>query len=103
MEIIHHFGAGVYIKETRFKAGECGEKHVHDYDHLSQLVSGTAGVQVDDDVKIYTGPLMMTVEKNKFHQVMAITDVVWNCIHATDCTDPDVIDNVLTRRASYAF
>jgi quercetin dioxygenase-like cupin family protein len=95
MEIKHHFGGGVYIKETHFKAGEYGEKHTHNFAHLSILVSGQAGIQVDDEVKIFTGPMIMTVEKGKFHQVMAITDIVWHCIHATDCTDAALIDQEL--------
>ncbi len=40
MDVIHHFGSGMYIKETRFKAGDWGEKHTHSFDHLSVLVSG---------------------------------------------------------------
>lgn len=99
MEVTHFFGGGVYVKETRFQAGEYGEKNQHDYDHLSTLVSGKAGIQVDEEVQILEGPAVMVVQKGKFHQVMAITDVVWHCIHATDCTDADHIDNVLTRRA----
>lgn len=99
MEIQHFFGGGVYVKETRFKAGEYGEKHIHEFSHLSTLVSGTAGIQVDEEVQIFEAPFVMVVEAGKFHQVMAITDVVWHCIHATDCTDANHIDNVLTKEA----
>ena len=31
----------------------------------------------------------------KHHGVKSLTDVVWYCIHATDCTDEDEIDEVL--------
>ncbi len=95
MEIKHHFGGGVYIKETHFAAGEWGEKHTHSYDHLSVLASGTAAVEVDGVVEVHIGPMVMTIQKGKSHKVMAMTDVVWLCIHATDCVDPDLIDEKL--------
>lgn len=31
----------------------------------------------------------------KHHGVKSLTDVVWYCIHATDCTDETEIDEVL--------
>ena len=95
MKIVHHFGAGVYIKETHFEAGEWGEKHAHSHDHLSLLASGTVRLKVDGEAQEITGPMVVTVKAGKVHQVLAITNAVWNCIHATDCTDPAQIDNVL--------
>ena len=93
MNIIHHFGGGVYIKETQFLAGESGEKHTHDFDHLSTLASGVVQLQVDDEVSQVTGPSVITVKAGKAHKVTAVTDCVWLCIHATNCTDPEQIDN----------
>jgi quercetin dioxygenase-like cupin family protein len=99
MQITHHFGGGVYVKETHFSAGEFGEKHVHDFDHLSTLVYGTVRLFVDGRARTIAGPAVLTIEAGKTHEVHALTDVIWHCTHATDCTDPDMVDSALTEGA----
>ena len=97
-EIQHHFGAGVYAKETRIPAGHLLGKHTHTFDHLSILASGTVEVWVDGRVSVLTGPACLVVQANKEHMVRSVTDVVWYCVHATDCTDPVHVDDVLIER-----
>lgn len=99
MEIKHYFGGGVYVKETHFLAGESGEKHVHAFDHLSTLVCGTVRLYVDGAARTIVGPAVLTIKAGKVHEVHALTDVVWHCTHATDCTDPDMVDGVLMEGA----
>lgn len=95
MIITHYFGGGVYVKETIFLAGEWGEKHVHDFDHLSTLVAGRVELKVDGVGIVIEGPKVLTIKAGKVHQVIALTDVVWHCTHKTDCVDPEEIDEVL--------
>lgn len=98
MDITHHFGGGMYIKETHFKAGDWGEKHTHSFDHLSVLASGRVQLTVDNVSVEIEGPKILTVQAGKVHQVLALTDATWLCCHATDCTDPNQIDNKLIER-----
>ncbi|MEB0058804.1 hypothetical protein [Variovorax sp. LG9.2] len=42
-----------------------------------------------------TGPAGITIKANTHHGVRALTDVVWYCIHATECTDANAVDEVL--------
>jgi quercetin dioxygenase-like cupin family protein len=93
--IAHHFGGGVYAKETHIPAGVVLTQHRHRFDHLSVLASGTAVVEVDGLRRTLQGPACVVVEAGKAHSVTAITDVVWYCVHATDCTDPEQVDNRL--------
>ena len=93
--IEHHFGAGVYAKETRIPAGYVLVQHKHKHDHLSILASGSAEVTVDGETTVHTGPACLTIVADKHHGVKALTDVVWYCVHATDCTDIEKIDEVL--------
>jgi quercetin dioxygenase-like cupin family protein len=93
--ITHHFGGGVYAKETRIAAGLILVQHKHDFDHLSVLASGTVELLVDGARSEVTGPACITIEAGKHHGVKALTDVVWFCIHATDCTDSHEVDEVL--------
>lgn len=95
LPISHHWGGGVYAKETRISAGLILVQHKHDFDHLSVLASGTVELMVDGVRSEVTGPTCLTIEAGKHHGVKALTDVVWYCIHATDCTDPQSVDEVL--------
>lgn len=95
MNIKHMFGGGVYIKDTRIPADCVLVQHKHEYDHLAYLVSGTVEVIVDGVRTTKTGPTGFTIEAGKHHGVKTITDAVWLCIHSTDCTDTDKIDEVL--------
>lgn len=95
MNIKHHFGGSVYLKETHIPAGHILVQHKHAYDHLSFLASGTVEVQVGDKRQTISGPNGLVIEAGKHHGVRALTDTVWLCIHATDCTDADHVDEVL--------
>ena len=93
--INHHFSSGVYAKETRIPAGQVLVQHAHKYDHLSILAQGSVEVMIDGNKEILHAPACLTIEANKHHGVKSLTDVVWYCVHATDCADEDEIDEVL--------
>lgn len=93
--IHHHFSAGVYAKETRIPAGYVLVQHAHKHDHLSILASGSVELAVDGVKSVVHAPACLTIAAGKHHGIKSITDVVWYCVHATDCTDEDEIDEVL--------
>jgi quercetin dioxygenase-like cupin family protein len=93
--IHHHFSAGVYAKETRIPAGYVLVQHAHKHDHLSILASGSVELAVDGIKSVVHAPACLTIAAGKHHGIKSITDVVWYCVHATDCTDEDEIDEVL--------
>jgi quercetin dioxygenase-like cupin family protein len=95
VDIVHHFTSGVYAKEVKVPAGSKLCQHIHNFDHMSVLASGTAKINVDGVDAVLTGPKCLTIEANKQHSVEALTDVVWFCIHATDHTDVDNVDMTL--------
>jgi quercetin dioxygenase-like cupin family protein len=93
--INHYFSAGVYAKETLIPAGHVLVQHKHKFSHLSILASGSIELMVDGERKIIHAPACLTIEADKHHGVKSLTDVVWYCIHATECTDLDEVDEVL--------
>jgi quercetin dioxygenase-like cupin family protein len=98
--IQHFFGPGVYAKESRIPAGHVLVQHAHKYDHLSILASGSVEVVVDGKTSVVNAPACFTIEANKHHGVKTLTDAVWYCIHATDCTDENEIDDALVQPAN---
>lgn len=101
LDIAHHFGGGVYAKETHVRAGHVLVQHMHEHAHLSVLAAGTVEVMVDGVRSVVAGPACLTIEAGKHHGIRALTDAVWFCIHATDCTDPAQVDEVLIAEDSH--
>jgi len=95
LNISHHFGGGVYAKESHVKTGQILVQHKHEHAHLSVLACGTVEVMVDGVRSVVSGPACLTIEAGKHHGIRALTDAVWYCIHATDCTDAAQVDDVL--------
>jgi len=93
--IYHHFSSGVYAKETRIPANHVLVQHAHKHDHLSILASGSVELIVNGVRSVINAPACLTIAAGQHHGVKSITDVVWYCVHATNCTDENAIDEVL--------
>lgn len=95
--VIHHFSDGLYAKEMMLPAGHFAVTHAHAYDHMSILAFGHARVEIDEMVTDYKAPACINIAAGLHHKVVALTDIVWFCIHATQETDVTEIDDVLIR------
>lgn len=73
---------GVVRREYRIPAGMWLKAHTHDYDHLSVLLSGQALLSRDGAVKEVDGPCIVEIKAGIPHELYAVTDCVWDCIHA---------------------
>jgi quercetin dioxygenase-like cupin family protein len=93
---VHHFAGGVYCKQMHLPAG-CGAiTHAHRYDHLSVLAAGEVDVwTTENGTRRYVAPAVITIAAGVQHGIHAHRDAVWLCIHATDETDPERVDDVL--------
>ena len=95
LQIQHHFGNRVYAKQMHLPANHFAQSHKHTFDHLSILAVGDAMVEVDGVATRYSAGSCILIKANAIHTITAITDCVWFCIHATDLTDPQQIDETL--------
>ena len=95
LRIEHYFCNGLYTKRMYIPAGHDVGKHMHDFDHHSQLAKGHVLLDVDGVVTEHRAPAYLTVKAGKQHVITAITDSIWFCTHVTDETDPDKIDESL--------
>lgn len=96
----HHFSDNVYAKEMTLPKGHVALSHRHVYSHLSCLAKGKCIVMTDGEQNEYTAPAMIEIKAGVEHQIEALEDVTWFCIHATKETDPDKIDRVVIADAS---
>jgi len=92
---IHHFSSGVYAKQMMLPKGYFALSHAHNYDHLSILATGKVIVKTDEKAIQYTAPACITIHKGEHHSITALEDATWFCIHATEETNPDKVDEVL--------
>lgn len=93
--VVHHFAAGMYAKQMTLPAHHYAIKHVHSYDHLSILAKGHVTVDIDGHVDEYHAPACILIKAGCKHRIVAHEESVWFCIHATDETDTDKMDEVL--------
>jgi quercetin dioxygenase-like cupin family protein len=98
-KIIHHFSSGVYAKQMTLPAGFTAVSHSHEFDHMSILAQGKVLVKTDDsEVVEYSAPTVVTIKAGVNHAIHALEDASWFCIHATEETDEEHIDEVLIKK-----
>jgi len=95
--IIHNFSDGLYAKQMHVPKGFIVGTHEHKYSHLSILAKGKVIVRTDDSEKVVEAPACLEIVANKLHSIEALEDAVWFCIHATNETDVDKVDQVLIK------
>lgn len=96
IEIEHFFGDGEYIKKAKIPAGVSLAQHKHTYEHQSQLLSGSVDLYIGSaPAERHHAPACITIKAHEHHAIFALTDVVWLCIHETECTDIELIDSEL--------
>ena len=94
---IVHIGcvANLYSRMMRFeKAGDMELGHAHQFDHLTLLAKGKLKVTVDGTASEFTAPHMIYIQKDKVHELEALTDeTVAYCIHALrDKDNNEILD-----------
>ena len=97
LKIKHYFSGREYAKEMTLAAGGYAETHEHVYDHISILAVGEVLVEIDGVISRNFGPTAIVIPANKKHRIAAVTDSVWFCVHATEETDPEKVDQVLIK------
>ncbi len=97
--IKHHFSDSIYAKEMHLPAGHVAVSHKHNYSHLSVLAEGECYVMCivdgEETRAHHIAPSVLEIKAGVEHQIEAIKDVTWLCIHATEEKDPKKIDEVV--------
>ena len=100
LKIAHHFSSGVYAKQMHLPADHYAESHAHEYDHLSILACGTALITVNGEETRYRAPACIEIKAGVSHKITALSPVDWFCIHATNETNADAIDEILIKKGA---
>jgi quercetin dioxygenase-like cupin family protein len=92
---VHNFSDGLYAKQMFIPKGYVVGQHAHKYSHLSILAKGRVIVKTDKAEKEYAAPACLEIKEGINHAIEALEDSDWFCIHATEETNIDNIDNIL--------
>lgn len=82
--VSHHFSDGLYAKEMTLAKGHTALSHKHHYSHLSILAQGEVHIRVDGVVSHHVAPACIEIKAEAEHEIYALKDVVWYCIHQVD-------------------
>jgi quercetin dioxygenase-like cupin family protein len=85
----------MYAKQADIPQGVRLGQHLHKYDHYSLLLKGAVRVSCDGVIATYTAPAVIFIRKEVAHEVTALTDAQWWCLHETDERDLAKIDESL--------
>ncbi|WP_433694993.1 hypothetical protein [Paraburkholderia phenoliruptrix] len=94
----HFFSDGLYARRMTIPAGYTVGTHALVGNHLGLLAKGRVTVATDTSSADYVAPACIPFAARTNHNIVAHEDAVWYCLHATDCTDPDKIDEVLIQK-----
>lgn len=97
-KIVHNFSDGLYAKQMTIPKGFAAGQHAHTFNHLSILATGKVIVSTDGGEQIFEAPACIEIKKQVNHMITALEDSVWFCIHATNETNVDRVDEVLIQK-----
>ena len=93
----------LWIFEVKLNKGEMKKSHKHEFDHLHQVLKGSAIVKVALSCgkalfeKEVTEGQYIRVPRDYYHSIEALEDYLGNCIHAVRDTNNEVVETDFIR------
>jgi len=81
-----------HIKRMELPAGYKALKHKHSYNHFSILSEGKALVRTDTTETEYRAGDCILIAAGVNHEIVALEDIVWFCIHSGDHIDTVLLE-----------
>jgi len=95
VEIVHRFAPGVYTKEMLVPAGVAMTGYIHKTAHISIFLEGRMLVMNGEGSVEIEAPIVELAQPGIKRGGVALTDVRWITVHATDETDIDKLEEML--------
>lgn len=92
MKLIHHFTKGVYARELHIPKGSILVGKIHRYECINIMLSGDITVYSEDGNKRINKPFISVSPPGTQRAGIVHEDTVWICIHGTNSTDLDIIE-----------
>ena len=98
IDVAHHFSDALYAKQIILSRGDHVVKHTHSYSHLSVVALGCVDVVAAGNRTRHWAGECLDIRAGIEHEIIAIEDSVWYCIHQTDEKDTEKVDRVLVEK-----
>ena len=94
----HHFGPGIYIRESFMPAGTYVMGHSHKCEHMNVMLKGKMAVIVNGEAKVIEGPCIFIGQPGrKFAYI--IEDTIFQNIYATTETDIEKLEDMFVEKS----
>jgi hypothetical protein len=94
----HHFGPGIYIRESFMPAGTYVMGHAHKCEHTNIMLKGKMAVIVNGEAKVIEGPCIFIGQPGrKFAYI--IEDTIFQNIYATTETDIEKLEDMFVEKS----
>jgi len=94
----HHFGPGIYIRESFMPAGTYVMGHAHKCEHMNVMLKGKMAVIVNGEAKVIEGPCIFIGQPGrKFAYI--IEDTIFQNIYATTETDIEKLEDMFVEKS----
>jgi hypothetical protein len=94
----HHFGPGIYIRESFLPAGTYVMGHAHKCEHTNIMLKGKMAVIVNGEAKVIEGPCIFIGQPGrKFAYI--IEDTIFQNIYATTETDIEKLEDMFVEKS----
>lgn len=91
----HNFADGIYTRQITMPKGCFAIGHEHSKDCLNVVISGSASVVIDGQVKVITGPCVFVSPAGQRKVGYVHDDLTWMTVHATKETCLDKLEKEL--------
>lgn len=94
----HHFGPGIYIRESFLPAGTYVMGHAHKCEHTNIMLKGKMAVIVNGEANVIEGPCIFIGQPGrKFAYI--IEDTIFQNIYATTETDIEKLEDMFVEKS----
>jgi hypothetical protein len=95
VETEHRFTPGLYSREMRVPAGVIMTGYIHKTEHISIFLEGRMLVATENGGKEIVAPIVEIAKPGIKRAGIALEDVRWITVHATEETDIDKLEELL--------
>lgn len=95
LPVLHDFSKGVYCRQILMKKGTLVIGKTHKTEHLNIVMSGSASVLIDGEVKFIKAPYVFNSGKGIKKVLYIHEEMIWATIHLTDETDLNNLEKLM--------
>jgi len=92
LPLVHHFAPHMYGREIFLPTESLVVGKLHRHSHLNVLMKGHVLVATEDGVEELIAPCVWTSKAGIKRVVYTLEEAIWLCVHPTETTDLDEIE-----------